>query len=68
MLRGTNAVLYGNSTFSLEEIAKLSSKVAVHSCIATWCVRVPMAARSTLGVVRVLDFGHSNRHVVVSHC
>lgn len=51
------------------QMAKLSSKVALPFCIPTssvWDFLFP--SPSALGSVNALDFGHSHRHVAVSHC
>jgi hypothetical protein len=56
--------------FSLEETAKLSSKVVIPFCIpmtkkeSSYC----SISLSAFGVVGVLDFHHSVRCVVVSNC
>ena len=49
---------------------QLSSKVAVPFCIPTSKNESSFCSTSSLafGVVRVLDFDHSNRCAVVSHC
>ena len=61
---------YGRVCLILWKIAKLSSKVALHfvfppamnesSCWST--------ASSAFGVVSVMNFGHSNKCIVVFHC
>ena len=66
---------YGKNVFSLYETAELSSQ-----CLHPFALRSAMtesSGGSTLspalrgrwgGVVSLVDFGHSNRCVVVSHC
>ena len=56
--------------FVLEEIVKLSSKVAVSFCVpiavpgSSSCFSTPSAS----AIVSAPDFGHSNKGIVVSHC
>ena len=69
MPRSVIAESYGERMFSLNETARLFSKLAV-------LFSIPLAVRErsccstssvTFGVVSVLGFSHSNRCVVVSH-
>ena len=56
--------------FVLEEIVKLSSKVAVSFCVpiavpgSSSCFSTPSAS----AIVSAPDFGRSNKGIVVSHC
>ena len=61
---------YGKSIFSLARNHQTVFQVAVPFCIPTGndreslLLQIPLAC----GVVSVLDFGHSHRYAVVSHC
>lgn len=63
MSKSVTAGSYGKNMFSFVEIAKLSSKVYVPFCISATNVVDMLTA---FAGVRVLNFGHSKRCVMVS--
>ena len=69
VLKSGTAVLQGMHMFSFSGCCQFFSKVIVQIYTPPSSMRVPVAiSLSTLSIVSLLNFRHSGKCVVVSHC